>query len=208
MPLAGFDNYALTHCRRLSRMRARCCRVNASAAAQSEGRQMLHPTLRHTLAPGISCDPVDSSNPGMAERVPMKWPSGQYMRDTWASSSSNDTAAVEEQADMLNWRPSANDLVRPKARPDDLARESALEAELVNPEKSLTATISSSRAGEGERTFRYAPLSSGLDSCSRRWASTRSRRCRRPRSTGARPTTSPRHQSGPADRREVDLAWR
>jgi hypothetical protein len=30
-------------------------------------------------------------------------------------------------------------------------------------EKSLTATIRSGRAGEAERTFRYAPLSSGLD---------------------------------------------
>jgi ERF superfamily protein len=37
------------------------------------------------------------------------------------------------------------------------------QAELVNPEKSLTATIRNGRAGEGERTFRYAPLSSGLD---------------------------------------------
>jgi hypothetical protein len=37
------------------------------------------------------------------------------------------------------------------------------QAELVNPEKSLTATIRSARPGEGERTFRYAPLSSGLD---------------------------------------------
>src|SRR5436190_19658860 len=37
------------------------------------------------------------------------------------------------------------------------------QAELVNPEKSLTATIRSGRPGEGERTFRYAPLSSGLD---------------------------------------------
>ena len=37
------------------------------------------------------------------------------------------------------------------------------QAELVNPEKSLTAVIRSGRAGEGERTFRYAPLSSGLD---------------------------------------------
>ena len=37
------------------------------------------------------------------------------------------------------------------------------QAELVNPEKSLTATIRSGRAGEGERSFRYAPLSSGLD---------------------------------------------
>jgi hypothetical protein len=37
------------------------------------------------------------------------------------------------------------------------------QAELVNPEKSLTATIKGVRAGEGDRTFRYAPLSSGLD---------------------------------------------
>ena len=37
------------------------------------------------------------------------------------------------------------------------------QAELVNPEKSLTATIRSGRAGEGERSFRYASLSSGLD---------------------------------------------
>ena len=37
------------------------------------------------------------------------------------------------------------------------------QAELVNPEKSLTATIRSGRPGEGERTFRYAPLAGGLD---------------------------------------------
>jgi len=37
------------------------------------------------------------------------------------------------------------------------------QAELVNPERSLTATIRTGRAGEGERSFRYAPLSSGLD---------------------------------------------
>src|SRR5262250_1859634 len=37
------------------------------------------------------------------------------------------------------------------------------QAELVNPEKSLTATIRSARPGEGIRSFRYAPLSSGLD---------------------------------------------
>jgi ERF superfamily len=37
------------------------------------------------------------------------------------------------------------------------------QAELVNPEKSLTATIRPGRAGEAERSFRYAPLSSGLD---------------------------------------------
>jgi hypothetical protein len=37
------------------------------------------------------------------------------------------------------------------------------QAELVNPEKSLTATIRTAAPGERERTFRYAPLSSGLD---------------------------------------------
>jgi hypothetical protein len=36
------------------------------------------------------------------------------------------------------------------------------QAELVNPEKSLTATIRVAGPGEEERTFRYAPLSSGL----------------------------------------------
>jgi hypothetical protein len=37
------------------------------------------------------------------------------------------------------------------------------QAELINPEKSLTATIRGGRPGEGDRSFRYAPLSSGLD---------------------------------------------
>jgi ERF superfamily len=37
------------------------------------------------------------------------------------------------------------------------------QAELVNTEKSLTATIRTGRPGEGERSFRYAPLASGLD---------------------------------------------
>jgi hypothetical protein len=35
--------------------------------------------------------------------------------------------------------------------------------ELSNPEKSLVGTIGADRPGEGARTFRYAPLSSGLD---------------------------------------------
>jgi hypothetical protein len=35
--------------------------------------------------------------------------------------------------------------------------------ELVNPEKSLTATIRSDEAGGAAKTFNYAPLSSGLD---------------------------------------------
>jgi len=37
------------------------------------------------------------------------------------------------------------------------------QAELTNPEKSLTATIKSPMPREGDRTFRYASLSSGLD---------------------------------------------
>src|SRR6516165_6319930 len=37
------------------------------------------------------------------------------------------------------------------------------QAEIANPEKSLAATIVSPFPREGTRTFRYAPLSSGLD---------------------------------------------
>ena len=37
------------------------------------------------------------------------------------------------------------------------------QAELINPEKSLTATIRSDEPGRGDQTFRYASLSSGLD---------------------------------------------
>jgi hypothetical protein len=37
------------------------------------------------------------------------------------------------------------------------------QAHLVNPDKSLTATIAGGRPGEAARSFRYAPLSSGLE---------------------------------------------
>jgi len=37
------------------------------------------------------------------------------------------------------------------------------QTELINPEKSLTATIRTGRPGEAERSFRYAALASGLD---------------------------------------------
>jgi hypothetical protein len=37
------------------------------------------------------------------------------------------------------------------------------QAELTNPEKSLVATIRPNGSGEAERSFRYAPLSSGLE---------------------------------------------
>ena len=37
------------------------------------------------------------------------------------------------------------------------------QAQLVNPEKSLVGTIRSDQGSGAERSFRYAPLSSGLD---------------------------------------------
>jgi len=37
------------------------------------------------------------------------------------------------------------------------------QAQLVNPEKSLVGTIRSDRSGGAERSFRYAPLATGLD---------------------------------------------
>ena len=37
------------------------------------------------------------------------------------------------------------------------------QTELANPEKSMTATIRSPDPGEAHRSFRYAPLSAGLD---------------------------------------------
>src|SRR5712691_2410099 len=64
---------------------------------------------------------------------------------------------------MSCWRrrppmPRSSDSVAASATTMDKAQ-----AEIVNTEKSLTATIRSGRAGEGERSFRYAPLASGLD---------------------------------------------
>ncbi len=49
------------------------------------------------------------------------------------------------------------------SEPNDAAALAKAQAELTNPEKSLVATIRSSFHREGDRTFRYAPLSSGLD---------------------------------------------
>ena len=55
------------------------------------------------------------------------------------------------------------------------------QSELTNPEKSLIATIRSEGRGGTEQTFRYAPLSSGLDIVRKTlWPARRSRRCRRP----------------------------
>ena len=38
-----------------------------------------------------------------------------------------------------------------------------VQAQLINPEKSLVGTIRSDQTSGAERSFRYAPLSSGLD---------------------------------------------
>src|SRR5271166_5492859 len=43
------------------------------------------------------------------------------------------------------------------------AARAKAQAELINPEKSLTATIRASHPRESDQTFRYAALSSGLD---------------------------------------------
>src|SRR5271166_2463421 len=43
------------------------------------------------------------------------------------------------------------------------AARAKAQAELINPEKSLTATIRASHPREHDQTFRYAALSSGLD---------------------------------------------
>ena len=54
------------------------------------------------------------------------------------------------------------------------------QAELINPEKSLTAKIRTGQPGGGERSFRYAPLSSGLDIVRKTLGQPRSPPCRRP----------------------------
>ena len=59
------------------------------------------------------------------------------------------------------------------------------QAEIINPEKSLTATIESTFPREGQRTFRYASLSTGLDTSSANaLASMKSPRSRAQPSTG------------------------
>src|SRR5467141_3653938 len=55
---------------------------------------------------------------------------------------------------------------RPMPRSSETVAALALakaQAELINPEKSLTAIIRTGWPGEVGRSFRYAPLSSGLD---------------------------------------------
>src|SRR5499426_898059 len=73
------------------------------------------------------------------------------------------SARKQEPSASMCWRERPS---MPRSSESVAALASALakaQAELVNPEKSLTATIRSGRSGEGERSFRYAPLASGLD---------------------------------------------
>src|SRR6516164_3997779 len=74
-------------------------------------------------------------------------PSGQN-RARSASTSSMRRAAMQRSSETIGTIAAA------------LAKA---QAHLVNPEKSLVGTIRSDRTSESERSFRYAPLSSGLD---------------------------------------------
>jgi hypothetical protein len=55
------------------------------------------------------------------------------------------------------------------------------QADLTNPEKSCAATIAFPVPGGTGRSFRYAPLSRGLDIVRKSLGDTRSRPCRPPR---------------------------
>jgi hypothetical protein len=57
------------------------------------------------------------------------------------------------------------------------------QAEIANPEKSLTATILSPFPREGSRTFRYARSPPGSTWSANASVSMRSQPCRRPQST-------------------------
>jgi len=64
----------------------------------------------------------------------------------------------DEAALLRLWREK-----RGEVEPEDLSRNLVVQLGIVNPEKSLTTTIRSDMTGVAERSFRYAPLSSGLD---------------------------------------------
>jgi hypothetical protein len=69
------------------------------------------------------------------------------------------------------------------------------QAELVNPEKSVTATIRTGRPGEAEQSFRYAPLASGPTSCANRLASASTHSDGRRRSFGGNSNSRDRASS-------------
>src|ERR1022692_2612942 len=92
-----------------------------------------------------------SRNSRLSSRTTLRKPSGM------------DCARAEpkrERSVLICWR-------RPMQRSSESVAELAAalakaQTELVNPEKSLTATIFGEGRGEA-RSFRYAPLSGGLD---------------------------------------------
>ena len=57
------------------------------------------------------------------------------------------------------------------------------QVELINPEKSMVATIRPEGRGAAEQVFRYASLSDGLTLSVKHWANMKSRPCNRPQST-------------------------
>src|SRR5271169_5008960 len=76
-------------------------------------------------------------------------------------SGQRDQSPAPSASRSWNWRPvmqHSSDRIGALA-----AALAKAQAEIANPEKSLTATIVSPFPREGSRTFRYAPLSSGLD---------------------------------------------
>src|SRR5690242_17501478 len=74
-------------------------------------------------------------------------PSGQNQAQSASTSSKRRQAAMQRSSETIGTIAAA------------LAKA---QAQLVNPEKSLVGTITE-QAGGSERSFRYAPLSSGLD---------------------------------------------
>ena len=65
------------------------------------------------------------------------------------------------------------------------------EAQLINPEKSMAATIRADGRGAAEQIFRYAPLSAGLDG-----AMSVEFRARRPGHCSTRPLIGIAYRSG------------
>src|SRR5437588_7657007 len=73
----------------------------------------------------------------------------------------NDRSPAPSALKFWTWRPA---MQRSSESVGAIAAALAkAQAEIANPEKSLTATIRSPFPREGDRIFRYASLSSGLD---------------------------------------------
>src|ERR1044071_10293990 len=77
---------------------------------------------------------------------------------------SSPSAPSQGQSALTSWRQRSQAVQRASQTIATIAAALAkAQAQLVNPEKSLTGTIRSDRGSGAERSFRYAPLSSGLD---------------------------------------------